>query len=299
MSKHNRYNESKQYQCQIRRNRRKSQAIIACVCLSFCLMILFIVFCDIPSTTVNIAVGLIVFNSASWLLLRLLVRPSLALGVNIPLKNNGSQLWRNGELYYRAVEYDRLTCPIPPEYLTRIDEQQIIIDNDSTGGRIFIFLLSSILFYTFIHGAFLSDTTVFSQLYGEKLLFGEIGVMLALIMAYTLMNPRNRIVFDRVSKTVTIPGKFLMSKTETIPYNQAALSIRKYPKVHEFYILIFNSERPTHGRSIMPGYIDEALRLARFIKLYMEKEIPDISELKNFKNREKPQQEEMEYFNTW
>ena len=65
MSKHNRYNESKQYQRQIRRNRWKSHAIIAGVCLSFCLMILFIVLCDIPLTTVNIAVGLIVFKSSA------------------------------------------------------------------------------------------------------------------------------------------------------------------------------------------------------------------------------------------
>ena len=39
-------------------------------------------------------------------------------------------------------------------------------------------------------------------------------------MAYTLLNPRQRIVFDRTAKTVTIPGSLLMNKTETISYDQ-------------------------------------------------------------------------------
>lgn len=125
------------------------------------------------------------------------------------------------------------------------------------------------------------------------------GVILAWGMAYALLNPRQRIVFDRTAKTVTIPGSLLMNKTEIIPYDQAELSYYHDMKSKIDEVKIYNPSGLPHGISVMPGRTDEALRLARFIHRYMEEEVVDKAELEKFKNREKPQQEEMEYFNIW
>lgn len=129
--------------------------------------------------------------------------------------------------------------------------------------------------------------------------FAEMGVILAWGMAYALLNPRQRIVFDRTAKTVTIPGSLLMNKTEIIPYDQAELSYYHDMKSKIDEVKIYNPSGLPHGISVMPGRTDEALRLARFIHRYMEEEVVDKAELEKFKNREKPQQEEMEYFNIW
>ena len=155
------------------------------------------------------------------------------------------------------------------------------------------------MFGLFIYWSFLSDSTVPPEDYGSALLFAEMGVILAWGMAYALLNPRQRIVFDRTAKTVTIPGSLLMNKTETIPYDQAELSYYHDMRSKIDEVIIYNPSGLPLGISVMPGRTDEALRLARFIHRYMEEEVVDKAELEKFKNRKKPQQEEMEYFNTW
>lgn len=289
----------RQYRSMVKRYKWKNHAIIAGALLGFCVLLLFTIVSDIPLTAANVAVGLAVLNGPCWLLLRLLCRPAYNLSIQIPMKNDGHWLWRGGELIYRELTHDDATCPIPPEYLVRVDDRQIIIDNDSTSGRILVFLLFSFMFGLFIYWSFLSDSTVPPEDYGSALLFAEMGVILAWGMAYTLLNPRQRIVFDRTAKTVTIPGSLLMNKTETIPYDQAELSYYHDMRSKIDEVKIYNPSGLPHGISVMPGRTDEALRLARFIHRYMEEEVVDKAELEKFKNREKPQQEEMEYFNTW
>lgn len=117
----------------------ENHAIIAGALLGFSVLILFIIVSDIPLTAANVAVGLAVLNGACWLLLRLLCRPAYNLSIQIPMKNDGHWLWRGGELIYRELTHDDATCPIPPECLVRVDDRQIIIDNDSTSGRILVF----------------------------------------------------------------------------------------------------------------------------------------------------------------
>ena len=106
-----------------------------------------------------------------------------------------------------------------------------------------------------------------------------------------ILQPWQRIVFDRVSGTVTIPGRLLLHKKETIPYSQAELTIRYYMGRGSLgvvtSIIISNSNSPSllSGVSLMPGDIDEARRFARFIQLYMEKEeLPDIPEFEKYRN---------------
>ena len=93
------------------------------------------------------------------------------------------------------------------------------------------------------------------------------------------------------SRTVTIPGRLLLHKKETIPYSQAELTIRYYMGRGSLgvvtSIIISNSNSPSllSGVSLMPGDIDEARRFARFIQLYMEKEeLPDIPEFEKYRN---------------
>lgn len=290
---HNRIEEAewKQHRSIVKRYRWKNWAVITGVYLSFFLLVVFILFCDIPPTAINVVVGLAVLNGAVWLLLRIMCRPAYNLSIQIPLKNDGCWLWRGGELCCKEVTHDDSTCPIPPEYLTRIDDRQIIIDSDSTGARIFMFLLcSSLLYYTFIQ-VYFSDSIAPAQSFAEELLFAEMGVMLTSIIAYVLLNPRKRIVFDRTAKTVTIPGTLLMNKTETIPYDQAELSYHHHMRSKVDEVVIYNPSGRPLGVSVMPGRTDEALRLARFIHSYMEdEELPNIPELEKYRNEGKQTQ---------
>lgn len=166
----------RQYRSMVKRYKWKNHAIIAGALLGFSVLILFIIVSDIPLTAANVAVGLAVLNGACWLLLRLLCRPAYNLSIQIPMKNDGHWLWRGGELIYRELTHDDATCPIPPECLVRVDDRQIIIDNDSTSGRILVFLLFSFMFGLFIYWSFLSDSTVPPEDYGSALLFAEMGV---------------------------------------------------------------------------------------------------------------------------
>ena len=116
-----------------------------------------------------------------------------------------------------------------------------------------------------------------------------------------ILQPWRRIVFDRVSRTVTIPGRLLLHKKETIPYSQAELTIRYYMGRGSLgvvtSIIISNSNSPSllSGVSLMPGDIDEARRFARFIQLYMEEEeLPDMPEFEKYRNKKEQEHVEIE-----
>ena len=105
-----------------------------------------------------------------------------------------------------------------------------------------------------------------------------------------ILQPWRRIVFDRVSKTVTIPGRLLLHKKETIPYSQSELTIRYYRHssrlAADIIISNANSSSLLSGVSLMPGDLDKARRFARFIQLYMEEEeLPDIPEFEKYRSK--------------
>lgn len=66
-----------------------------------------------------------------------------------------------------------------------------------------------------------------------------------------LAESRQRIVFDRTAKTVTIPGSLLMNKTEIIPYDQAELSYYHDMKSKIDEVKIYNPSGLPHGISVM------------------------------------------------
>lgn len=283
--------EWKQRRREARQYKWKSRALMTGWILSFCLLITLIAFSDLSLTAVNVAAGLAVLNGAGWLLLRLLVRLVRKLNSQIPLKNDGYWLWRRGEPRYRKMVYDDSACPIPPKHLARIDDRQIIIDNDSTGERAFIFLLFSFLLYLFIRNYLSEEALPSIYHYGGIFIVAEAIILQVSGIVYALLTPRRRIVFDRAAKTVTIPGRLLTNKTETIPYDQAELSFCLNGGYSGSYVTISNPARRTLGAPVMPGYIDEALRLARFIHSYMEdKELPDIPEFEKYRNEGKQPQ---------
>ena len=148
---------------------------------------------------------------------------------------------------------------------------------------LFIFLVSVC--------AGLTPSNLTTKDYGSILLLLEMYLIILTLWISAILQPWRRIVFDRVSKTVTIPGRLLLHKKETIPYSQAELTIRYYRRGSlgcVSSIIISNSNSPSllSGVSLMPGDMDEARRFARFIQLYMEEEeLPDIPEFEKYRSK--------------
>ena len=137
----------------------------------------------------------------------------------------------------------------------------------------------------------LAPSKLATEDYGSTVLLLELYFLILALGISAILQPWRRIVFDRASRTVTIPGRLLLHKKETIPYSQAELTIRYYMGRGSLgvvtSIIISNSNSPSllSGVSLMPGDIDEARRFARFIQLYMEKEeLPDIPEFEKYRN---------------
>ncbi len=190
----------------------KSHIMLWGTFISFFLLLIFVMLSDIRNTFSNIILGLIAINGGIYLFMYILFKAARNLIIRIPLKNGES----TGNTQWLLDSSETL---VEPEYLSRCDDKQIVIDN------------------------------------------------------------------------VTIPGRLLLHKKETIPYSQAELTIRYYMGRGSLgvvtSIIISNSNSPSllSGVSLMPGDIDEARRFARFIQLYMEKEeLPDIPEFEKYRN---------------
>ena len=205
----------------------------------------------------------------------LLFKEARNLTVRIPLKNGES----TGNTQWLLDSSETL---VEPEYLSRCDDKQIVIDNDGISVRMVSFLVWLFIFLVSVCAG-LTPSNLTTEDYGSILLLLELYLIILTAGISAILQPWRRIVFDRVSKTVTIPRRLLLHKKETIPYSQAELTIRYYRRGSwlepDIIISNANSSSLLSGVSLMPGDLDKARCFARFIQLYMEKEeLPDIPE---------------------
>ena len=260
----------------------KSHIILWGTFISFFPLLVFITKLDIRNTFTNIILGLITINGWICLCMYLLFKEARNLTVWIPLKNGEST--GNAQLLP-----DSSGIPVEPEYLSRCDDKQIVIDNDGISMRMVIFLIWLFVFLVSVCAG-LIPSNLTTEDYGSILLLLELYLIILTAGISAILQPWRRIVFDRVSKTVTIPGRLLLHKKETIPYSQAELTIRYYRHSSRLAadIIISNANSPSllSGVSLMPGDLDKARRFARFIQLYMEEEeLPDIPEFEKYRSK--------------
>ena len=261
----------------------KSHIMLWGTFISFFLLLIFVMLSDIRNTFSNIILGLIAINGGIYLFMYILFKAARNLIIRIPLKNGES----TGNTQWLLDSSETL---VEPEYLSRCDDKQIVIDNDGISVRVLFFLIWLVIFLAMVYLG-LTPSKLATEDYGSTLLLLELYLLILALGISAILQPWQRIVFDRVSRTVTITGRLLLHKKETIPYSQAELTIRYYMGRGSLgvvtSIIISNSNSPSllSVVSLMPGDIDEARRFARFIQLYMEKEeLPDIPEFEKYRN---------------
>jgi len=261
----------------------KSHIMLWGTFISFFLLLIFVMLLDIRNTFSNIILGLIAINGGIYLFMYILFKAARNLTIRIPLKNGES----TGNTQWLLDSSETL---VEPEYLSRCDDKQIVIDNDGISVRVLLFLIWLVIFLAMVYLG-LTPSKLATEDYGSTLLLLELYFLILALGISAILQPWRRIVFDRASRTVTIPGRLLLHKKETIPYSQAELTIRYYMGRGSLgvvtSIIISNSNSPSllSGVSLMLGDIDEARRFARFIQLYMEKEeLPDIPEFEKYRN---------------
>ena len=265
---------------------------------SFSLLVLSIVLLNLYNdkvTFTNIILGLITINGGYCLAGYIIIKTVWSLHPIIPLKNDGKlksialpDCWKSstGEKYK----------------FNRIDDKQIVIDNDYVLARIFLFLFLFIIFLGLVYFADATPSKLSTEGFVNALLFLEIDVVMLWAAISQILKPWRRIVFDRVSKTITIPARFIFQKKETIPYDQAVVTL--FGNYHaktlsgkgEEEIVIANPRRSLGGIPLgIAGGIDAAKRFARFIQVYMEEEeLPDMPEFEKYRNKEKQENAEIE-----
>ena len=260
----------------------KSHIILWGTFISFFPLLVFVTGSDIRNTFTNIILGLITINWWICLCMYLLFKEARNLTVWIPLKNGES----TGNAQWLP---DSSGIPVEPEYLSRCDDKQIVIDNDGISMRMVIFLIWLFVFLVSVCAG-LIPSNLTTEDYGSILLLLELYLIILTAGISAILQPWRRIVFDRVSKTVTIPGRLLLHKKETIPYSQSELTIRYYRHssrlAADIIISNANSSSLLSGVSLMPGDLDKARRFARFIQLYMEEEeLSDIPEFEKYRSK--------------
>ena len=260
----------------------KSHIILWGIFISFFPLLVFVTGSDIRNTFTNIILGLITINGWICLCMYLLFKEARNLTVWIPLKNGES----TGNAQWLP---DSSGIPVEPEYLSRCDDKQIVIDNDGISMRMVIFLIWLFVFLVSVCAG-LIPSNLTTEDYGSILLLFELYLIILTAGISAILQPWRRIVFDRVSKTVTIPGRLLLHKKETIPYSQTELTIRYYRHssrlAADIIISNANSSSLLSGVSLMPGDLDKARRFARFIQLYMEEEeLSDIPEFEKYRSK--------------
>ena len=260
----------------------KSHIILWGIFISFFPLLVFVTGSDIRNTFTNIILGLITINGWICLCMYLLFKEARNLTVWIPLKNGES----TGNAQWSP---DSSRIPVEPEYLSRCDDKQIVIDNDGISMRMVIFLIWLFVFLVSVCAG-LIPSNLTTEDYGSILLLLELYLIILTAGISAILQPWRRIVFDRVSKTVTIPRRLLLHKKETIPYSQSELTIRYYRHssrlAADIIISNANSSSLLSGVSLMPGDLDKARRFARFIQLYMEEEeLSDRPEFEKYRSK--------------
>ncbi len=271
----------------------KSHIMLWGTFISFFSLLIFVMLSDIRNTFTNVMLGLIAINGGIYLFMYILSKEARNLTIRIPLKNGES----TGNTQWLLDSSETL---VEPEYLSRCDDKQIVIDNDGISVRVLFFLIWLVIFLAMVYLG-LTPSKLATEDYGSTLLLLELYLLILALGISAILQPWQRIVFDRVSRTVTIPGRLLLHKKETIPYSQAELTIRYYMGRGSLgcvsSIIISNSNSPSllSGVSLMDGDMDKARRFARFIQLYMEEEeLPDIPEFEKYRNKKEQEHTEIE-----
>lgn len=198
----------------------KSHIMLWGTFISFFLLLIFVMLSDIRNTFSNIILGLIAINGGIYLFMYILFKAARNLTIRIPLKNGES----TGNTQWLLDSSETL---VEPEYLSRCDDKQIVIDNDGISVRVLLFLIWLVIFLAMVYLG-LTPSKLATEDYGSTLLLLELYLLILALGISAILQPWQRIVFDRVSRTVTIPGRLLLHKKETIPYSQAELTIRYY-----------------------------------------------------------------------
>ena len=184
----------------------------------------------------------------------------------------------------------------------RIDDKQIIIVNDGIYERVLCFLVPFILFIYLVGYGKITPQNVVPEGYSRALLLLQLDVAMLLGMIGICLKPWRKVVFDRTTKTITIPARFRFQRKETIPYEQAVVTMsfnseaKSFSGKGEEQIVIANPSRFLGGITLnIYGGMDAALRFARFIQVYMEEEeLPDMPEFEKYRNKEEQEHAEIE-----
>ena len=233
-------------------------------------------------TFTNLALGLLAINIVFCLCYYIGLRAIWNLYPKISLNNK--ETLKNVTLPYQWKDLlgDRFK-------FDRIDNKQIVINNDGIAVRVFFLLIFLVPFLALLYWGVITPSEITSESYVNALLFLEPLFFIIVIGLKAFLQPWRRIVFDRDSKTITIPGRFMFQKKETLPYEQVVITLfsnhhaKTFNGKGEEEIVIANPQR-TLGRIPLgiAGGINAARQFARFIQLYMEEEevqsIPEFEE---------------------
>lgn len=233
-------------------------------------------------TFTNLALGLLAINIVFCLCYYIGLRAIWNLYPKISLNNK--ETLKNVTLPYHWKDLlgDRFK-------FDRIDNKQIIINNDGIAVRVFFLLIFLVPFLALLYWGVITPSEITSESYVNALLFLEPLFFIIVIGLKAFLQPWRRIVFDRDSKTITIPGRFMFQKKETLPYEQVVITLfsnhhaKTFNGKGEEEIVIANPQRTLGGIPLgIAGGINAARQFARFIQLYMEEEevqsIPEFEE---------------------
>ena len=285
-------------------HKRKWQSVLFASAFSWPLITFLIAFFNQHRdvTFINLALGLLAINMVFCLCYYIGLRAIWKLYPKISLNNK--ETLKNVTLPYHWKDLlgDRFK-------FDRIDDKQIIINNDGIAVRVFFLLIFLVPFLALLYWGEITPSKITSESYVNALLFLEPLFFIIVIGLKAFLQPWKRIVFDRDSKTITIPGRFMFQKKETLPYEQVVITLfsnhhaKTFNGKGEEEIAIANPQR-TLGRIPLgiAGGINAARQFARFIQLYMEEEeVRNIPEFEKYKNNDKQEadQDRMEDINTW
>ena len=233
-------------------------------------------------TFTNLALGLLAINIVFCLCYYIGLRAIWNLYPKISLNNK--ETLKNVTLPYHWKDLlgDRFK-------FDRIDNKQIIINNDGIAVRVFFLLIFLVPFLALLYWGVITPSEITSESYVNALLFLEPLFFIIVIGLKAFLQPWRRIVFDRDSKTITIPGRFMFQKKETLPYEQVVITLfsnhhaKTFNGKGEEEIVIANPQRTLGGIPLgIAGDINATRQFARFIQLYMEEEevqsIPEFEE---------------------
>lgn len=285
-------------------HKRKWQSVLFASAFSWPLITFLIAFFNYHQkvTFINLALGLLAINMVFCFCVYMISKAVWNLYPKISLKNN--------------IELKYITIPDYWKDLTgnkfkfdKIDDKQIIIDNDHILERVFSLIISLFILLILIWGGDITPSKVLTENYVIALLLIEFEIILITVGVNAILQPWQRIVFNRETKTVTISSKFIFQKKKIYPYNQLVVTLcgNYYAKTFsgkgQEEIVIANPQR-TLGRISLgiAGGINAARQFARFIQLYMEEEeLQNIPNFEKYKNNDKQEadQDRMEDINTW